>query len=149
MTTYLAEIAGSFGTGDLMKILGWASALVLGILAALAPGAKKKWEAEALKRAHVTISSPLPTVHTKEKVELATTFDLRSHIDRTDKCFAEIRETFQNERTIAREAQGKVHARLDKVMDNQALSRGELNQINLNVQRLLDRGESKPPTRRS
>lgn len=150
MTSYLTETAAEAGNGDLMKILGWVTTFVLMVLTTIVvPQLKKKWESNALRNAHVTIHDPLPTVHTKEQVELATTCDLRDHISRVDKTFAEIWQTLNNERTIAREAQDKVNARLDKVMDNQALSRGELNQINLNVQRLLDRNDSKPPGRRA
>lgn len=134
---YLADAGGQ--TSDLATILPWVTTFVLGVIGAvMGPKLKKQWKEEALKEAHVTIRTPVPTIHTKEEVELVTQDELNGHLIRIESNFREIQKALAKERDIARQAQSNVHARLDKMMENQAESRGELNQINLNVQRLLD-----------
>lgn len=87
------------------------------------------------------------SLHTKEHVELVTKGQLDEHLERIEGNFKEIKHSLDSERGVAREALRRTHERLDTVMDNQAVSRGELKQINLNVQRLLDRTDGKPPRR--
>lgn len=92
----------------------------------------------------VTINDPIPKVRTQEEPEYVTSETLNSHLARIDKSIGEIKHGQEVERGVARVALSNVHARLDKVIENQAVSRGELTQINLNVQRLLNRTETKP-----
>lgn len=138
MMMYLAEAISQ--TSELTTILPWVTTFVLGVIGAVAtPALKKRWKEEALRDAHVTISTPVPTIHTKEEVELVTQDELNGHLIRIEANFREIKDALAKERDVARTAQSNVHSRLDEVMENQAESRGELKQINLNVQRLLDR----------
>jgi len=77
-------------------------------------------------------------INTREHVELVTKAQLDERMQALEDDIHEIKNALSKERDTARDSLGKVHARLDKVMENQANSRGELNQISLNVQRLLD-----------
>jgi hypothetical protein len=85
-------------------------------------------------------------INTREHVELVTKAQLDERMEALENDIHEIKTALSKERDTARDSLGKVHARLDKVMENQANSRGELNQISLNVQRLLDI-TTKPPRR--
>lgn len=95
----------------------------------------------------ITIASPVPKIDvtTKEHPDFVTHNQLNGHLERIEDTFNDIKKSLDNERTVARTANGNLHQRIDKVIENQAESRGELKQINLNVQRLLNRSEGKPP----
>lgn len=105
------------------------------ILTALAGGGFIGKKVQESKEVKIT-PNPLPVslvnkLATKEEVEEVEQ-RLGSHID-------EIKVAMSEERSIARTAQGKTHARIDKVAENLAEMRGELRQINSNLERLLNR----------
>jgi hypothetical protein len=132
-------ISGNWIIG-VIGALATAAALILGKLQG-----RKQGMQEATN--NVTIQTPVPKfdVNTREEPEFVTHSQLNGHLGRIEDTFEEIKAALNSERGIARLANSNIHARLDKVMENQAESRGELKQINLNVQRLLNQGGNKPP----
>jgi uncharacterized protein YPO0396 len=138
---FLAEQAtnSTFTIADLKEILGWVTAFVVAVLGAvLGPKLKSKWKEEAVKDAKVTIHPPVPTINVKEEVELVTKDELEEHLQRIEKNFEEIKETLKSERNVARQANGNLHARIDKATEQLAEVKGELTGIGKNLALLLE-----------
>lgn len=68
---------------------------------------------------------------TRDELNIVKT-DLTERLDK-------IEEELESQRNVAREAQGKVHARIDKVAESLSEVKGELHQMNLNLRLLLER----------
>ena len=150
MITFLAEQAAGF---PLKELLSGITGLVVAVIGAIlgAPVLKKRWKDEALKDAHVTVKSPVPTIHTKEEVELVTKNELQSHLERIDQTFEEIKEMINGERSIARQANGKLHQRIDNLGERlgERLSsvEGTMRGMNETLSKLLDLALNKPRPR--
>jgi hypothetical protein len=78
---------------------------------------------------------------------LATAEEMQALEHRIEDELTEIKVSLRDERTAARIAQGNTHARIDKMMEGQAEARGELKQINTNLNRLLERSMKGPSAR--
>ena len=78
--------------------------------------------------------SPLPVEVTKT---MASKDELREFEADVCKRFEQIERQINEERKAARVALGKVHARIDKVMEATAEIKGEVRQIGSNVEKLL------------
>ena len=142
MVNLLAEVG--VGASDTLISGNW----IIGMIGALFTGAalllgKHQGKKQEQDR-KVTINDPIPKVRTQEEPEYVTNEILNGHLARIDGSIREIKQAQDSERGVARTAISNVHSRLDKVIENQGVSRGELTQINLNVQRLLNRTDSKP-----
>lgn len=136
MMTMLAAAAGSGLSPEVVG--GIIAAIIIGLLGGGVLGKKVS------DHRRVSINDPIPKIRTQEEPEFVTNDVLNGHLTRIDGSIREMKAAQETERAIARTANGTIHARLDKVMENQAMSRGELTQINLNVQRLLNRTDTKP-----
>ena len=127
-------------------IIAFVGALATGIALVIGKVREKQAHERGVKEGATKVEVA-GDINTKEHVELVTKTQLDERLGALEADIHEIKNALSKERDTARDSLGKVHARLDKVMENQALSRGELTQISLNVQRVLDL-TSKPPTRR-
>lgn len=143
MTQYLAEVAAD--KGDMVSLASL-TAFLTGIgglvLTFLRRNQLKDQGRKEEQERKVTIDHQPLKFATESPA--ATEDDLSALKREIETRFGKIEHAMSEERSIARTANSNIHARLDKVMENQATSRGELTQINLNVQRLLNRTDAKP-----
>lgn len=107
--------------------------IVGGVLSALGVGgyAGKKWTEKRIR------IEPNPLA-VKKADSLVTTDDLDEVQSELKRRIAHVELTLSDERKIAREANGKLHGRIDKVAENVAGMRGEMGQLNQNLRALLD-----------
>jgi hypothetical protein len=119
--------------------------LVIGIIGAIATGwalvrgkTREKVAHENGKREGLTTVEVQGNVNTKEHVELVTKAQMDERLDAMEGDISAIKASLEKDRDTARDSLGKVHKRLDTVVENQGLNRGELNGIRDNVARLLD-----------
>lgn len=116
------------------------AALVIAIIAALGGGGFLGKKISDAKRIRVE-PSPLP-------VEIVKNLATKDELDEVEKRiageFKKIESALAKEREVARTAQGNLHARADKTAEALAEVRGELNQINENLGRLLDLAMKRP-----
>lgn len=124
---------------------------IIHVIGAIATGAALFWgktqkdqKNQALKSKVQIADQP---VGVSLKKALATVDQVNELESRIEAELTGIKTALKEERSIARVAQGNLHARLDKVMEAQAEARGELKQINQNVERLLERGMKGSSTR--
>ena len=117
---------------------------IVAVISALTSGAALFWgksqkdQKDKAMESNVTIENQ-PLGISLEKA-LATVEQVEALEVRIEGQLSQIRITLKEEQNIARIANGNLHARLDKVIEAQAEHRGELRQINKNVERLLERG---------
>lgn len=145
----IAQAEGS----ALKEVLPWVTTFVVAVIGAvLTPALKRRWKEEALREARVTIHPPVPTIHTKEEVELVTKDELNEHLARIEKAFDEIKDALDSERSIARTANGNLHKRIDamseRLGDRLANLEGTAKATADTVKTLLDIALGKKPTAR-
>jgi len=83
---------------------------------------------------------------------LATKDELEALEQRIMEELKKLEGSLSNERAVARNADGNLHARINKAVEGMAEMKGELHQINANLSRLIDMaigngGKSKPGPR--
>lgn len=76
---------------------------------------------------------------TQEVSPAATKAELNSLKADLSERLDKIEEDLEGQRDVARDAQGKVHGRIDKVAESLSEVKGELHQMNLNLRLLLER----------
>jgi hypothetical protein len=149
----LITLASAAPTADPQISGNWITAFVIAVITA-AGGIWLSYKRGQANPSHeTTIKSPVPTVTVRNEPRWAThdelaavandMADLREDVDKKlDKLLAGQAE----ERRVAREALGKVHSRSDANAVALAELKGEMGQINANVQRLLTLAtNTKPP----
>lgn len=135
LTAMLAATgAGGGGGGDLMAILGWVTTFVTAVVgAALTAAAKRRGKEEGRREVHVA-PNPLP-VDVLSK--LVTEDQLVEVKDSLTERLVRLEAGVCEDRRLAREAQGRVHARIDRVAESLGEVKGELKKITANLDLLL------------
>lgn len=121
--------------GTLGQILPWITTFVVAVISAVL--GKKVSDAKRVK----VSPSPFP-IELSEKV--ATKEELDALEERISEELQKIEAALLKERDVARTANGTIHARIDKSTEAIAEVKGELNQINANLSRLLDLAMKRP-----
>lgn len=143
MMTVLMLAASPAGGVDGMTITVGAIAAV-GVAVAAAVKAFRNGEAKGKglrvepQPLAVEISSTLATKKELEDLEGRIVAELKK-----------LESALSNERSVARTANGNLHARIDKTTESLAEVRGELSQINANLNRLVDIAMKHSPPRRT
>jgi hypothetical protein len=115
---YLAETAAA--ASDTMVSGNFITALVVALIGAAATAyARISGKKQGLEEAtnNVTIQSPVPTVRTKEEPEYVTMASFNGHLKRIEESIAGIESALENERGIARTANGNIHHRIDALSE--------------------------------
>lgn len=133
MMTILAEAA----TSDPMISGNWLIALVGAIStgAVAIIGKMKVDQAKRTKTATVVENQPLSVAVVDT---LATKEEMRELEARLVSEIKKLESAIANERSVARIANGNLHARIDKSAEGIAEMKGQLTQMNANLNRLLD-----------
>lgn len=140
ITALLHATASAPGQNDSMLITGGAI-IAIGTASAAIIAAFKKGKASRVSLDPQPLSVALTqTLATKQ--ELA---ELETRIVGELKKFE---TALLTERSVARAANGNLHARIDKTVESMAEMKGELHQINANLNRLVDIAMQPHPTRK-
>lgn len=133
----LAEAAGA----DPMISGAWVTGVIVAIIGAMFAGFKGG-------RAGRVKVEPQPLA-----VEITSTLATKKELeDLEGRIVAELKKlegALNGERSVARIANGNLHARIDKTVESLAEVRGELSQINANLNRLVDLAMKHTPIRRT
>lgn len=144
MIPFLAEATTT--AADPMISGNW----ILALIGALASAGtliygKAQGRKEGREKRSVTLEDqPIGFSHHSPPATQAELSDLKRDMDGR---LAKIENTLSEERSIARTANGNLHARIDKSTEALAEVKGEIRQIGDNVSRLLELAMRKPTTR--
>ena len=111
---------------------------IIAVIGAIASGAALFWgQHQGKKEATETKISNQP-IRIHDESPSATQDELRELKEDIDKRLQKIEQALLDERTVARQANGNIHARIDKQSETMAEMKGELHQVGSNVRALLD-----------
>lgn len=134
----------------------WITALMVAAITALGGIWLSYKRGQANPNSETTIKSPVPEVTVRQATNYASQEELaglRHEVEElradVDKKLDKLLEGQSDERRVAREALGKVHLRADKTAEALAEMKGELTQMNKNLERLLEHSMQPKPRPRA
>jgi hypothetical protein len=121
------------------KVLPWITTFVVGVIGVVLRHHGKAQGFREGQKTKTTIEDQPIGVSTSDD-DPSTKGELKELKEELEDRLGKIEEALNKERDIARTANGRIHERIDRVSENLAEMRGEIRQMNNNLERLLERG---------
>ncbi len=121
------------------KVLPWITTFVVGVVGVVLRHHGKAQGFREGQKTKTTIEDQPIGVSTSDD-EPSTLGELTELTVELEERLGKSEEALNTARYIARTANGRIHERIDRVSENLAEMRGEIRQMNNNLERLLERG---------